>query len=84
VRLHTRSAILTLVGEGIDGTPQVAARSLAALKQIPATILSGRSSKLAVSLLVPSTELQRSVELLHHEFFQQIDPAVFAECQAPE
>jgi len=83
VRLHTRSAILTLVGEGIDDTPEIAARSLAALKQIPVTILSSRRSKLALSLLVPSTELQRSVELLHHEFFQQIDPAVFAESQAP-
>jgi aspartate kinase len=81
VRLHTQSAILTLVGEGIDGTPGIAARSLAALKQVPATILSGSGSKLAVSLMVPTTELPRSVEVLHREFFQQIDPVVFAECQ---
>jgi aspartate kinase len=81
VRLHTRSAILTLVGEGIDGTPEITARSLAALKQIPATILSPSSSKLAVSLMVPATELRRSVEMLHGEFFQQMDPVVFAECQ---
>jgi aspartate kinase len=81
VRLHTRSAILTLVGEGIDGTPGIAARALAALKQIPATILSSKRSKLAVSFIVPSAEMQRSVEMLHREFFQQIDPAVFAECQ---
>jgi aspartate kinase len=80
VRLHTRSAILTLVGAGIDGTPQVAARSLAALKQIPSTILSASGSKLAVSLMVPTTELRRSVEMLHHEFFQELDPAFFAEC----
>jgi aspartate kinase len=81
VRLHTRSAILTLVGEGIDGTSEVVARSLASLKQIPVTILSSRRSKLAVSLIVPTTEMQRSVEMLHREFFQQIDPVVFAECQ---
>jgi aspartate kinase len=84
VRLHTQSSILTLVGEGIDGTPEIDARSLAALKQIPATILSGSGSKLAVSLMVPTTELRRSVEMLHHEFFQQIDPVVFAECQDVE
>ena len=82
MRLHPRSAILTLVGEGIDGTSEIAARTLAALKQIPVTILSSGRSKLAVSLMVPSTEMQRSVEMLHREFFQQIDPAVFAECQA--
>jgi hypothetical protein len=79
-----RSASLTLDGEGIDGTPEIAARSLAALKQIPTTILSCSSSKLAVSLMVPTTELRRSVEMLHHEFFQQIDPMVFAECQDVE
>jgi len=83
VRLHTRSAILTLVGEGIDSTSEIDARSLAALKQIPVTIMSSRRSKLALSLMVPSTEMQRSVELLHHEFFLQIDPVVFAECQDP-
>jgi len=83
VRLHTQSAILTLVGEGINGTSEIVARSLAALKQIPVTILSSRRSKLAVSLIVPSTEMQRSVEMLHREFFQQIDPVVFAECQDP-
>jgi aspartate kinase len=81
VRLHTQSSILTLVGEGIDGTPEIAARLLAALKQIPATILSGSGSKVAVSIMVPTTELRRSVEILHHEFFQQIDPVVFAKCQ---
>jgi aspartate kinase len=83
VRLHTGSAIVTLVGEGIDGTPEIAARSLAALKQIPVTILSTSRSKLAVSLLVPLTQLKRSIEMLHREFFRQIDPVVFAECQAP-
>jgi aspartate kinase len=84
VRLHTQSSILTLVGEGIDGTPEVAARSLATLKPILATILSGSGSKLAVSLMVPTAELRRSLEMLHREFFQQIDPVVFAECQDVE
>jgi aspartate kinase len=82
VRLHPRSAILTLVGEGIDGAPEVAARTLAALKQIPVTMISSTCSKLAISLIVPSAEMYRSVEMLHREFFQRIDAAVFAECQA--
>lgn len=82
VRLHTRSAILTLVGEGIDGTSEIVARSMAALKQIPVTILSSTRSRLAVSLIVPATEMQRGVEMLHREFFKQIDPVVFAECQS--
>jgi hypothetical protein len=36
-----------------------------------------------MSLLVPSAEMRRSIEMLHREFFQQIDPTVFAECQEP-
>jgi len=79
VRLHPRSAILTLVGEGMVRT-EIAARAVSALKQIPVTILSGAASNLAVSLMVPLAEMQRSVEMLHREFFQQVDPAVFAEC----
>lgn len=81
VRLHPQSAILTLVGQGIDGTSEIALRALAALKQIPVTILSSRRSKLAVSLIVPLTQMQRSVEMLHREFFKQVDPAAFADCQ---
>jgi len=81
VRLHPRSAIITLVGEGIDGGSEVAARALVALKQIPVTIISSTRSKLAVSLIVPSAEMHRSVEILHREFFQRIDTTVFAECQ---
>jgi len=81
VRLHPRSAILTLVGEGIDGASEVAARTVAALKQIPVTMMSSTRSNLAVSLIVPSAEMHRSVEMLHREFFQRIDTTVFAECQ---
>jgi hypothetical protein len=33
-----------------------------------------------VSLIVPSAQLHRSVEMLHREFFHRIDTAVFAEC----
>ena len=83
VRLHPRSAILTLVGAGIDGASEIATRTLAALKQLPVTILPSGHSKLALSVMVPSAEMQKSVELLHREFFRQMDPAVFAGCQEP-
>jgi aspartate kinase len=82
VRLHPQSAILTLVGEGMVSS-EIAARAVSALKQIPVTILSGRASNLAVSLMVPLTEMRRSVEMLHREFFQQVDSAVFAESSEP-
>jgi hypothetical protein len=79
VRLHPQSAILTLVGEGNDGSSDIVTRALAALKQVPVTILSSRDSKLSVSLMVPSAAMQKSVDMLHREFFKQLDPAIFAE-----
>ncbi|MGD0132130.1 MAG: aspartate kinase [Bryobacteraceae bacterium] len=82
VRLHPRSAILTLVGEGMV-CAEIAARAVSTLKQIPVTILSGGASNLTVSLMVPLTEMQRTVQMLHREFFQQVDSEVFAECPEP-
>jgi aspartate kinase len=81
VRLHPRAAILTLVGEGVSGSPDVLARAMAALKQIPATIISGDRPGVALSLVVPGAALEQCVDLLHREFFHHLDPAVFAECE---
>jgi hypothetical protein len=83
VRLHPRAAILTLVGEGISGHPEIAARAASALKQIPVTVVSNVHSKMAVSLIVPQVELDRCVEILHREFFQHVDSAVFVESLEP-
>lgn len=78
VRLHPRAAILSLVGHGIAASPEVAARALSALKQIPTTLVTDVHSKIAVNLIVPNMEMERCVEILHREFFKQVDPAVFA------
>jgi hypothetical protein len=37
---------------------------------------------LALSLIVAQADLKRSVELLHREFFRQVDPAIFAAVHA--
>jgi aspartate kinase len=81
VRLHPRAAILTLVGDGIAASPEVAARAVSALKPIPFTLVTDVSSKIAVNLIVPNMEMERCVEILHRECFKQVDPAVFAVTQ---
>jgi aspartate kinase len=78
VRLHPRSAVLTLVGAGIAQSPDLPARAVSALKQIPAMLVADREMKISVSVIVPDHALERSVELLHREFFTQVDPSVFA------
>ncbi len=84
VRLHPRAAILSLVGDGIATAPDIVARAVAALKQIPTTVVTGVHSKMAVNLIVPRLEMERCVEILHREFFQQVDPAVFAPAHGSE
>jgi aspartate kinase len=81
VRLHPRAAILSLVGAGITASPEVAARAVCALKQIPNTLVTDVNSKMAVNLIVPRLEMERCVEILHREFFKQVDPAVFVESE---
>jgi aspartate kinase len=81
VRLHPRAAILSLVGDGIAASPEVAARAVAALKQIPNTLVTDVNSRMAVNLIVPRLEMERCVEILHREFFQQVDGAVFVKSE---
>jgi len=78
VRLHPRSAILTLVGAGIAQSPDLPMRALSALKQIPTMLVTDSDLKIAVSLIVPDRALEQCVDLLHREFFSQVDPSVFA------
>jgi aspartate kinase len=78
VRLHPRAAVLTLVGAGIAQSPDLPGRALSALKQIPAMLVTDSEIKIAVSVIVPDHALERSLELLHREFFSQVDPSVFA------
>ena len=79
VRLHPRAAIVTLVGEGIRSSLNTSARALSALKSVPVIDVTDAQARMSVSLLVPRAEAEHCVEVLHREFFQQIDPAVFAE-----
>jgi hypothetical protein len=53
------------------------------LKGIPAAVVAEPDSKRMISLIVPQAALERSARLLHSEFFQQPDPALFAESPQP-
>jgi aspartate kinase len=82
VRIHSKSAVLTLVGDRIARETGVCVRVRNALKQIPAMILSAPQSDHAIVIVVPQSELTQSAALLHREFFAQPDPSVFAPCRA--
>jgi aspartate kinase len=82
VRIHPRSAVLTLVGDRVASALGVCVRVKNALKQIPAMVMSAPQSDHAIVVVVPQSELSESAAVLHREFFAQPDPSLFASCRA--
>ncbi len=78
-RVHSNSALITLVGQGIGSTPGLPGRIAATLRNVPVVCIPDTESGLKLSLIVPQAEMKRSIGLLHREFFQQVDPTVFVE-----
>jgi aspartate kinase len=78
VSLEDGNAIVCLVGERIRFTPGVAARVFGALgHHVNVRMISQGASLLNLSFVVSEADLKRSVEILHSEFFSELDPAVF-------
>ncbi len=77
VSLEHDQAIVCLVGENIRYTPGVAARTFAAFRGINVRMISQGASLLNLSVVVAEKDLREAVELLHAEFFRQLDPEVF-------
>ncbi len=77
VSVDADQAIICMVGENMRHTPGVAARVFKALNGVNVSMVSQGASELNLGFVVAGTELKRAVELLHNEFFSQLDPAVF-------
>jgi aspartate kinase len=65
------------VGENMVHTPGVAARVFKALNGVNVRMVSQGASELNLGFVVAGAELKRAVELLHNEFFADLDPEVF-------
>jgi aspartate kinase len=83
-RVRSNAAVVTLVGQGITGAPGILARIESTLKSVDATCIPDFESGIKISLIVPQTEMKKSVELLHREFFKRVDAAVFAESRVQQ
>ncbi len=77
VSIENGQSIICLVGENIRHTPGVAARVFTALGNINVRMLSQGASRLNISFVVATGDLQSAVRALHEEFFSQLDPTVF-------
>ena len=77
VSIEDGQAIVCLVGDNIRYTPGVAMRVFGALDGINIRMISQGASLLNLSFVVAETDLRRTVEALHGEFFAELDAEVF-------
>ncbi len=77
VTVETDQAIVCLVGDNIRYTPGVASRVFRALDKINVRMISQGASLLNLGVVVAQSDLRAATEVLHNEFFHDLDPAVF-------
>ncbi len=80
IDLHKNQAIISAVGEGIRDTSGIASRFFGALKGVNIAMISMGASEVNLGIIVSERELEKSIELLHKEFFDnELLPDLFVE-----
>jgi aspartate kinase len=77
VSVEADQAIVCMVGDNLRHTPGVAARAFGALQGINIRMISQGASLLNLGFVVAARDAEKTVKLLHQEFFRCADPAVF-------
>jgi len=77
VSVEKHQAIVCIVGDNLRHTPGVAARAFGALQGINIRMISQGASLLNLGFVVAAGDAEKTVKLLHQEFFRSADPAVF-------
>jgi aspartate kinase len=77
VSVEEDQAIVCVVGDNLGHTPGVAARAFGALQGINIRMISQGASLLNLGFVVAAGDAEKTVKLLHQEFFRGADPAVF-------
>jgi aspartate kinase len=78
VKYAGRKAIVCLVGENIRSTPGIAARVFSAIPDVNIHMISQGASEINISFVVDEADVPEAVSRLHHTFFSEVDPEVFA------
>lgn len=69
VRVEKGRAIICVVGEGISGTPGIAARVFSTISDINVTLISQGASSINVTFAIEETRVAEAVRRLHGAFF---------------
>ena len=78
VTVETAKAIVCVVGDNLKYTSGMAARLFQAVSSINVNMISQGASEINVTFVINESEVERAAQLLHSEFFAEIDPNVFA------
>ncbi len=82
VEIEKNQSIVCLVGDNIRYTPGVARRIFNALDSINIRMISQGASLLNLGFVIAESDLRETVAALHHEFFSELDDAVFERNEA--
>jgi aspartate kinase len=77
VSVEKDQAIVCIVGDNLRYTPGVGARAFGALQGINIRMISQGASLLNLGFVVAARDAEKTVTLLHQEFFRCADPTVF-------
>jgi aspartate kinase len=69
VRVEKGCAIVCVVGEGLRGTPGIAARVFSAISDINVTLISQGASSINFTFAIEEEHVEQAVKRLHAEFF---------------
>jgi aspartate kinase len=69
VRVETGRAIICVVGEGLRGTPGIAARVFSTISDINVTLISQGASSVNFTLAIEEARVAEAVQRLHDAFF---------------
>jgi aspartate kinase len=69
VRVEKKCAIICVVGEGLRGTPGIAARVFSTISDINVTLISQGASSINFTFAIEETRVEEAVRRLHEAFF---------------
>lgn len=78
VKYEGRQAIVCLVGENIRNTTGIAAKVFGCIGDVNIRMISQGASEINISFVIDEADVPAVVSRLHHAFFSEVDPEVFA------
>lgn len=78
VKYEGRKAIVCLVGENLRETPGIAAKVFGLLENTKIRMISQGASEINLTFVIEEDDATEVVRRLHHAFFAEADPEVFA------